>query len=542
MILVERGPAPITTIVGNGDPMTPPPLRVDYPSAQRPGWTLTVHVHTDTRSRFQRLPGGWLYVATPVGLECFPELEEIVTSAPDRGLAATLDALEHIRPAAFVAFDEHTEELQFGRSLDGFGALYFGGGLPQIVIADSSVAVARRLGPIRLSKPDEEAWYATRSAELEGSFLEGVTRCLAGVQYRSPISAPAPTRRLMAPEANIVDQVTATGMMRDELRKICASYGNKRVALRLSGGVDSRVVLTGLMDAVREGILHNEQVLCTSVLFPGHDGDESPEIREIVRLSGFEWVGIEVTPERAAQACEASLQQDAPPFPTAFMGLMCMDEARKRDAEIMLSGHGGDELFICDLADVLGRPLVARLRRCQLTRRLRHARGPLDVAKALLQTSLGRRSLRGTRIILRRFGLDPQDLHAHRLGRRLSVAPGAGYEAAAVAAAQRGMYLDVPLYRADCWSPFDPIDYRHPVHGAYKAVAWSYMDQVAPGLAAVPVRKVLFDSTLRDLFPTGHQDRDQVDSHATCVHATSDGYRAWRSRFEKRLYHESING
>ena len=123
MILVERGPSPITQSVANGDSATPAPLQINYPSARQPGWALTVQVRTDTRSRFQRLPGGWLYVATPVGLECFPELEAIVTRAPDRGLAATLDALEHIRPAAFVAFDEHTEELQFGRSLDGFGAL-----------------------------------------------------------------------------------------------------------------------------------------------------------------------------------------------------------------------------------------------------------------------------------------------------------------------------------------------------------------------------------------------------------------------------------
>lgn len=180
------------------------------------------------------------------------------------------------------------------------------------------------------------------------------------------------------------------------------------------------------------------------------------------------------------------------------------------------------------------------MRQFQLVRRVRHARDPLDVAKALLQTSIGRRSLRGTRRALRRFGLDPQELHAHRLGRRLGVAPGAGYEAAAVAAAQRGMYLDVPLYRADCWSPFDPIDYRHPVYGTYKAVAWSYMDQVAPQLVAVRARKVTFDSTLRGLFQPGYPDRDKVDSNAACVHATSDGYRSWRSQFEHRVHHEDL--
>lgn len=542
MILVERAPAPSTEIVESGETATPLTQRIEYPSTRRPGWTLTVHVHTDARSCFQRLPGGWLYVATPVGLECFPDLEAIVTHAPDRGLDATLEALEHLRPLVFVAFDEHTEELQFGRSLDGFGALYFGGELPRIVIADSSVAVARRLGPVRLSKADEDAWYATRSAQLEGSFLEGVTRCFAGVRYRSSMDAHAPTRRLMAPKACIVDQTTAIGMMRDELRKICASYGNKRVALRLSGGVDSRVVLAGLMDAVREGILHKDQILCTSILFPGLDGDESAEIREIVRVSGFEWVGIEVTPERAAQACEESLQQDAPPFPTTFMSLMCMDEARARGAEIMLSGHGGDEIFVFDLVDVLGRSLAARLHRFALVCRLRRARGSLDVTKAFLQTLLGRRGLRGTCRTLRRVDLDPQELHAHRLDRRLNIAPGFGFEGAAAAVARRAMHIDIPLYRAGWWPHFDPVAHHHAVHGAYKAVAWSYMDHFAPSLAAVPARKVLFDSTLRDLFLTGHPDRDQVDSDASCVHATSDGYRAWRLRFEKRVHHEIIKG
>ena len=534
MILVERGPASSHAPAEPARAGEPAPDVLEFPSARRLGWSLKVHYRNDERSRFRRLPGGWLYVASPTGLECFPDLAAIIDNAHFTGLPAALDALEHMRPAAFVAYDEQTEELQFGRSLDGFASLYFGGELPAIVIGESNFVVARRLGPIRFSKADEEAYCKNWSPGPEGSFLEGVTRCFAGVRYRLRPNRDSVERCLMAPDADLVDQDQAVILLRDEMRRICATYGNKRVALRLSGGVDSRVVLAGLMDAVREGILRRDQVLLTSVVFPGQNSDESPEISEVAQRSGFELAAIEVFPEQAAQGFDRSLQFDAPPFPTAFMGLMCVDEARRRGSDVMLSGHGGDEIFDFDLADVLGLPLSERLRQLALIRWFRDTRGLVGGVTALAQAVLGRRGLRGLRGTLCSLALSSQSFGAHRLGRRTAVALGYGYECAAVATARRAMYIDVPLFRIAWWSHFDSVACRRSYGSSYKAVAWEFIKQTVPDLAVVGARKVTFGATLGALLPDLRLECDRVDSGLQRSYATCGAYRAWRTRLEKR--------
>lgn len=524
MLLVELNPTP----AHEPDPTL---TRIELPSARRPGQVLRVDYRTDARCAFVRLRAGWLYVATPVGLESFPELTRLVAQAPARGLATTLAALDGLRLLAFVAYDQSAEALHFGRTLDNFSALYFAHDDQRLIIADSALDVAQRRGPVRFSDADEAAYCKTWSPATEGSFLEGVRRTHAGVHYRATLDGATLERRLMAPGGDPLGQAAAVDLLRDEMRRLCATYGNQRIALRLSGGVDSRVVLAGLMDAVREGILRRDQIVLTSVLFPGFDCDESALIGEIARVSGFEWIGIEATPARVAESFEQTLRFEMPPFPTAFMGMLCMSAAGVRGAQIALSGHGGDEILDYDLADVLDRPLSARLRCLGLVRSLRRTSGIADEARALAVTCLGRRGMRGLRRELRQLGAEGW-LHAHRLGRRLAGAPGCGYETMAVAAARQNLNTDAPLFRAGLIARLDPVGYRH-VDGNYKAVARAYMAAVAPEIARVPTSKVVFDAAVNALLPSALQARDQIDSFSTNAYGRHEVYRAWRAQFNQ---------
>lgn len=533
MIFVERKAGPLAPDNGGDSEARPGASRLSFPGVRHPGWHLDVHYRNDERSQFLLLPDGWLYVSTPVGLECFPDIGDILARAPASGIAASLDVLEHIRPCAFVAWFKDSEELQFGRSLDGFASLYFGGELPRLVIAESNLEVARRLGPVRFSERDEGEWFATGKVRLEGSFLEGAARCLAGVRYRAPLTRRMVMRGLMVPAADPLDQRSAVALMRSELRRTFATYGNRRIALRLSGGVDSRLILAGLVDALREGILHRDQVLLVSAVFPGFDCDESEPIRDLVRITGLEWIAIEVTRERAAVAYRESLQFLMPPFPTTFIGILCIDEAVKRGAELVLGGHGGDELFDFDLGDVLARPQRERLRSLPLIRWFRSTRTPVGQIKALAQALFGHRSLRDEGAFVRGFGLGGASAQAcHRLGRRLALARNVGYELMAAAAANRGICLDVPIFRARLWSRLDPLAYHHYGTGDYKSVAWAYMNEVVAAFAGVEARKVAFDAAVASLGATSFTKCDAVDTFAVRVHDSRSWLREWQAQFQ----------
>ncbi|MCK9538600.1 asparagine synthase-related protein [Dokdonella sp.] len=531
MILVERGPASSHVPAEPARAGEPAPDVLEFPSARRLGWSLKVHYRNDERSRFRRLPGGWLYVASPTGLECFPDLAAIIDNAHFTGLPAALDALEHMRPAAFVAYDEQTEELQFGRSLDGFASLYFGGELPAIVIGESNFVVARRLGPIRFSKADEEAYCKNWSPGPEGSFLEGVTRCFAGVRYLLDVERDAPDRCFAACEYESVAQGLLIHRMREEMLRICATYKTKRLALQLSSGVDSRFVLAALLDGVNQGVLTREQIVCVSVMFSGHDWDESNEARQIANFSGFEWVGVEADEKRAQSALLKSLTAHSPPFPTNFMPLLCMNIAKKVGAQILLSGHGGDEIFCFDSIDVLGHSWMTRFRNLSVLRNLSSSLAPVAYAKAIVGAWLGRRSLFDTRRMLRQLQVPVESIYLHRLGRRLGVASGIGYEALATSAEDFRLFVDAPLFRSSIASFVDPALCQHPSGDNYKAPAFLYMDSVAPGLVEVRTRKVTFGAMMRQRFGGVLFECDAVDGQGAARYGSTAMYRAWRSQF-----------
>lgn len=508
-----------------------------FPSTARPGWSLRVRWLDDRFGVLRRWAAGWLYVAVPAGLESIPELAPLLDGAPGRELEATLGALERLRPLAFVAAATSGDRLHFGRSLDGFASLYFGVAPGKLVVSDRAAAVAASLDRHELDPADAARWIATCAVHPESSFLTGVSRCFAGVRYRFDGAGEALGRRLMAPEADLLRPAETLPFLRAELRRVLGTWAGRRLALRLSGGVDSRLLLVGLVDAVAAGILHRDQILLTSVLFPGFACDESDQARELAHLTGFEWVGIEATRERALAAQNECMAGSSPPFPTAFMGQLCLAEARRRGAEVILTGHGGDEIFGFDQVDVLGRPFVERLRRYPLLRTLRAVAGPLGVGMALAIACAGRRGMRRLQRDLRRDGFASSAIGTHRLGRRMAVAPGCGYEASAVAARKQGVVVDAPLFRAGLFARLDPARGGAPGGSQTKAIARACIDQLAPRVGTVPYSKVMFDAAVvKFLAPAGAprcpdaQDRDRVDIVAARTYASEHLYRQWSAR------------
>ncbi len=506
---------------------------IDVSSPSTPMLRDTLRVRTDARSAFVRGTDWWLVVVTPVGLECFPALAECLAQSRLRGLDATLDALEDLRPVTFLAGCQRRCSLEFGRSLDGFTSLLFGRDTQRLVIGDSRIAVARELGEVRLSDEDRQMWCDNFLLEPEGSFFENVRRAFSGVRYRVPAGGLEPGhRRLMAPESRVLPGEEPVRLLTDGLREIFASYGHRKVALRLSGGADSRVLLVGLMDAVREGILRRDQVMCTSVLFPGFDCDESPAIRRLIDLSGFEWVGITATREQVQAAYRQSLGSPSPPFPTAFMGVLCSEEARRRGAELVLTGHGGDELFQFELTDVLARSLPWRLRSLGLIRRLRRTDGAMDELKAALSALLGRRIQRSVIACLHAHDLPTSCIQAHRLGRRMTLARGSSYENAAASAASAGLFWDVPFFRGGLLPRIDPLGGIRSRMFQDKAIAHRYLRAHAPKIAEVSCRKVPFDAAVRSLL-WNPRNRDAVDANASRAYHASVGYADWQSLLEQ---------
>ena len=508
-----------------------PSIRLSIPSAKRPGFFSQVHYRTDERCAFVQMRGWWLYVATPVGLECYPELTALLANAPTLGRQATLKRLEDLRLLAFVVFCESSDEVSFGRSLDGFGSLFFANQPSRLIISDSRLRVAESSGHVKLSREDEGFWSDQARLHPEASFYDQVNRCFAGVRYCADSAEPTKvSRHLMAASSQPLNQADSVRLLHGGLLEVFSTYGDKRIALRLSGGIDSRVLLVGLLEAVRRGILRREQVLCVSVLFPGLDCDESDEIRQIIRSAGFEWAGIVAAADRVREAYEHCLQLPAPPYPTSFIGALCLAEAKKRGARIMLSGHGGDEIFDFNLTDLLGGSLIDRTRRVRLIRQHRNTDGLVAEFKALASVCFGRHVLRSTRRMMDGFGLEAMTMHVHRLGMRIALAQSSGYELSACNVAAAGMLVDVPFLRGPFFPRFDPAVWMLESADEYKVVATSYIRARAPELFAVRARKVFFDSALDKHFQARVVNCDELDGNGARSYAAMRVYADWRSR------------
>lgn len=505
---------------------------IDVSSPAHPALVDTILVEEDACCRLVRGLDWWVYVSTPLGIECFPALAECLALGQGAGgLDAVLDGLERLGLVAFVAGCLRRGSLHFGRSLDGFPTLVFACEGDRLTIGDYRLGVALQLGDLRFSEVDRAQWCQNASVDPEGSFFEGVRRCFAGVRYRVSGGCLAPDRRrLMAPQSQVRGGDEPVRILTDGLRALYSTYGNRKLGLRLSGGADSRVLLVGLMDAVREGILRRDQVMCVSVLFPGFDCDESAAIRRLIELSGFEWVGIEATPDRVREAYRETLKLPTPPFSTSFMGWLCTQEARQRDVQVMLSGHGGDEVLCFHLTDVLGRSMPDRWRSRDLIRYLAGGGRLPPQLRELLWLILGRYGQRAHLRALIEARLPLASLAAHRFGRRMTLAQGCGYENAAITARSAGMLMDVPFLRGGFLGRLDPSAGIWARGYPFKPAAHDYLRAHAPEIERVERRKVTFDAVVRCLVPGGgHQDGLPLDRQQPVTQYAIQGYADWRA-------------
>ncbi len=513
-------------------------LVIDHPAA--PERQTRIHWMADAHCAVASSRDAWLYVASPLALDAFPAVQGLIARAASQSLQAVLASLEDIRPLAFVAIERDSGRLHFGRSLDGFASLYFAEADHRLIVADAAARVAAALGTPKLDEAAGTFWQEHCYLEPETSFHTGVKRCFAGVQYQAPAaSGQALQRRLMTPDKAATGPIDTTTELVTGLREMYAGYGNKKVALLLSGGMDSRVLLVGLMDAVQQGILHRDQILCTSVLFPGFDCDESEGIRQIMAIAGFEWIGIEANAEKARRGQAACLDLPAPPFPTAFMGSLCRAEARKSDTDIMLGGYGGDELCDFNLHDLLAQPLAVRLQSLDLIRFVRRSQDWKAGLKSLLVALLGRGSQRALHHLRAAHHLPPSFRHVHRLGMRLNLARGTGYEMAAQACLRDGMSLDIPFLRGPFFTRFDPASSLRTWRYQYKAIARHYLDARGGQLVDIQERKVPFDAVIDQFLLEKTANCDPVDSCNKRNYAAIDAYRSWCARQTRGLDNET---
>jgi hypothetical protein len=152
----------------------------------------------------------------------------------------------------------------------------------------------------------------------------------------------------------------------------------------------------------------------------------------------------------------------------------------------------------------------------------------MDEIKVVASALFGRRVLRSTRKMILRFGLQAETLRTHRLGRRVSLAQGTGYEMAAWHAAEENMLFDVPLLRAPFFEHFDPACLALAERDEYKIIGNDYLKAYSPRIAAVSARKAPFEAMLNTVFPPTRQKYDGIDDNTFRRYALEGALRDWR--------------
>ncbi len=113
--------------------------------------------------------------------------------------------------------------------------------------------------------------------------------------------------------------------------------------VQLSGGFDSAVVLSGLQRG-----LDSSQIVCANHITPGHEGDERDYARTAAAFSDCELVEQVLDPSDVCVADNIEMPPTSRPsfYPmTRDMLGVLGSLAQERSADVLLSGHGGDQLF-----------------------------------------------------------------------------------------------------------------------------------------------------------------------------------------------------
>jgi asparagine synthase (glutamine-hydrolysing) len=185
--------------------------------------------------------------------------------------------------------------------------------------------------------------------ELAGreTALEGVTQILPGEVVELATRSEHHERLWSAVDfarrGSNTDLDTSTNRLRDTVRGCARSWASchEQILLRLSGGVDSSILLSCLAHGSTTA-----DVTCLNLHSPGSDSDERRYARLAAARAGRELVERERDP---ALRLEAFLNVARTPTPGNYVGRMSASVdaqlAAERKATALFTGSGGDQLL-----------------------------------------------------------------------------------------------------------------------------------------------------------------------------------------------------
>jgi asparagine synthase (glutamine-hydrolysing) len=379
-----------------------------------------------------------------------------------------------------------------------------------IVVCSRLAPLARmgaRMGATRVDHERLAAWVsATIPADAERTAYEGIARVRSGTALRWAPGRPI-ARRTLAIAPDRLDATDPHAIAMELRTRITASVrraidGVPRGAVLASGGLDSSAVLAAAIAEARGA--GTAEIKAIALDFGGGWGDDRPYLRSLADALGI--VPVRVTPAQAARFVRSTLVIDGAPTasPNAATNAVLHHVAREHGADVILSGHGGDDLFIGNLevfADEARAGHVLRAARgvldLSLSFPLSPARRILDfIVKPIVRGHIPDRLLRARRrrqIAHHRSWAGPR-MHAflRALVDRTPPRPDphTSTEAASVAALASSAYLTTVADGRAMIEAFAGTEQRDPLLD----------DDVARLVAAIPSRVMHHDHRLRGLY------------------------------------------
>jgi asparagine synthase (glutamine-hydrolysing) len=297
----------------------------------------------------------WLFGAP----EARDELAERLERTPGESLAASLARSLEVKGAAacellcgrfvLVALERERGRCMVVRDQLGAQSLVHANVGQGTLFAEHERDLLEALG--RTPSPDRLAlaqWIGNGLTPTGRTLFEDVSRLPAGhvLELHGTSSAVRRWWQLRYRDTEQGDPDSLALLLREQAFAAIsrASAGSERLAVKLSGGLDSACVAAGLQARGFAG-----RALALGSTFP--DFPEADE-RELIRQSAehahlsLELIGFDLARSMLDPAIEHIARWRLPPAtPNTFLWEPLMARARERGVEVMLDGEGGDELF-----------------------------------------------------------------------------------------------------------------------------------------------------------------------------------------------------